>query len=171
MQNKQEDEKYLHTAYDIDRYCRDCLKCDLREAIQLNRTKIASHLFVQNCECERNNQHFIRNIVGGSTGGFIPFAFSLCSKQCYSLDYPIVKCKKYQYFFEPKKQSDVFPNHVDTESIRCLEYALDKSKPKIYQIFDLPFDFELIFKYRPEYIEEIEQIGLETVIRSALLGL
>lgn len=82
------------------------------------------------------------------------------------MDYPTVRCKKYQFFFEPRRQFNEFPYGRGTESIRCLEYELDTSKPKIYQVFDAPFFFKTLIRRKPEYVEDIERLGMETIINS-----
>lgn len=157
--------KGVEEVYTIDQTCRECLKCDFEQRLQLNLTKDAfPSKFMRHCKCERVLQLYVQafHLV---TGGFIPFVFSLSSKQCYS----IVKCKKYQFFFEPKRQFDEFPYGRGTESIRCLEYELDTSKPKIYQVFDVPFFFKTLIRRKLWYVEDIERLGMETIINSLQL--
>ena len=68
----------------------------------------------RNCLKKENN--FISNRIGQT--------YFTVRNKCYKEESPIVKCEKYE--------SRLY-------IMRCIQYRYDKTKPKKYQWFDLPF--------------------------------
>lgn len=121
----------------MDKYCRLYYECDMNAKIQLHRTGDILNSFVRNCECGRKFINVLKSHF--AFGGLYAFIFSLNINKCYEKDYPIIKCNKYQYFFDLLNTFDEFPNGRGIKSIRCLEYELDRIERKMYQLFDSPF--------------------------------
>ncbi|XP_012341011.1 phospholipase A2-like [Apis florea] len=66
--------------------------------------------------CLKNSSEFITPIIGNG------YFNNILNQKCYKLEYPVTGCKLY----------------TNEKNRRCVEYILDKKKPKIYQWFDLP---------------------------------
>lgn len=73
-----------------------------------------------------------------------------------------VRCKKHQRFFDEHYNNMMnFRKDFGTEAVPCIEYELAKSKPKIYQIFGLPFNFNV----SERFIIQPKQILIQIIIR------
>lgn len=154
------------SEHTLDFFCRQNINCDLRKKVELNRTKEIFRSLIQHCECQRDLQSSIRKRFDKQFEGLLGFVFSLQTRKCYNVDHPIIKCRKYQLFALPEQEFTELPNGFGTESIRCLEYELDTTKPKMYQTFDMPFYFKGLSS---KYYERIKQGGINTIIRAAML--
>jgi len=148
-----------------------CVACDLQKKFRMNRIEDAFHSFVRDCDCEKKF-HKCVHINNGRThdwrkyDGLLALTATINSPKCYSVEHPIVKCKRYQYFFEPFAQFKEIPKERGTDTIRCVEYELDKSKPKIYQdTFDVPFEFGDL---SPEMLNYIYETGEHLIMQSHL---
>lgn len=160
--------KYYNDATYEDECSRGVIECEFLTKLTLNQTSDLFNSFLKrrNCECEQKFHKCIHGIEEfynyGTRAGMLGFVSTLIWPKCYSVNYPIVKCEKFQYFFEPNATFTKFPKDRGTDTIRCLEYKLDKSKPKIYQdIFDVPFQYQDL---APEILRGIEQIRRDLIM-------
>ncbi|XP_044267255.1 phospholipase A2-like isoform X2 [Tribolium madens] len=71
-------------------------------------------------KCLKTGGNFLSELLGY---GY----FTIIGPQCFREDYPIVRCKKHVY---------VQPTSKKRAIKRCLEYNLNESLPKKYQLFD-----------------------------------
>jgi len=158
-----------HGASFEDNCCKDVIACDFEQKSKLNRTIYLNDLFrsfVRNCDCERKYHKCLSSYRGFDLIGILGLVSILKSPKCYSVDHPIVKCKKFQYFFEPMITFNELPKRRGTDTIRCLEYELDESKPKIYQDnFDVPFKFDYL---DPQILEDIQNIRVDLIFQSSI---
>lgn len=136
----------------LDACCRTLYICGIQKKVNLNDTKKSK---TRHCECENGFLKCLEKLNDEATKKFAS-AYSLEQSTCLEENYPIVKCVKFQIFFEPRAIFYRPPNAIEQKSnyIRCLEYEFDKEKPKIYQKIDLPYIFK-IGKF--EYIKEAEE--------------
>lgn len=94
------------TSHDEEYCCGKLIACDLDQKLLLNLSNCTNDLFrsfVRNCECEREFRSCLDR-VHRRVKDFhfmLPLVSTLNSPKCYSLEHPVVKCKKFQYFFEP----------------------------------------------------------------------
>lgn len=148
---------------EFDQFCRLNFECDVRRKTELNRQYEIFNSFVRSCECERQFRESVqleRNDWISGVQSFFGHIYALNRRKCYSVDHPIKRCKRFESFYTPRKQYDEFEmERFGTESIRCIEYELDKTKPKIYQLFDIPFQFERIAPEFREFIEYVEMFS------------
>ncbi|XP_031633503.1 uncharacterized protein LOC116347157 [Contarinia nasturtii] len=115
--------------------CRSHFECNARK--NFDRPNESNTPY---CQCEKSFSECLdqsKNILSS----VFEYAYILGTTKCIAEDYPIVDCAKFQYFFEPYAQFSRPPNENERkrEHIRCLEYNVDKTKPKEFQSFDLPF--------------------------------
>lgn len=80
------------------------------------------------------------------------YYFGIAPTSCFKKEYPIVKCVEY----------DV----DDLWGDRCMHYELDKSKSKIYQLFDLPIYYDW-----PERLDKTSLPGYPQIIRCLKLNI
>lgn len=80
-------------------------------------------IFSMKCTCEQKFINCLQavNSMVSNTLGYIYFG---ATKQCMALGHPIVNCKTYM---------------DGTFRRRCIRYKIDKTKPKIWQLYDMPF--------------------------------
>lgn len=131
---------YLNDSDHLDLCCRSIHKCEAHKRIELNYTIDA---YIRHCECEYSFQNCLENL-NSSLSNELGFIHSLNTSKCYTIDYPIIKCVK----FDPYRvESEVNLNLLFLDSDehkslfnRCLKYDLDQSQPKKIQMFDVPFN-------------------------------
>lgn len=72
----------------------------------------------------------------------VAFVHSINATKCYSIDHPIVKCIKFETYSDKKGPLLRFMNLMEREKYfnRCINYEFDESRPKEFQIFDVPFN-------------------------------
>lgn len=109
----------------LEACCHANIQCDERKRSELNHKIISS---LRHCECEQKLRECLWKSVDYNLG-VLYFAreYFKHTKKCYTVDYPVVRCLKYQREHEWYK--------------RCEQYELnhDESKPKIYQTFDVAY--------------------------------
>lgn len=101
---------------------------------------------IRHCECEHKFIDCLKNVTSPNDAEQISLQYfsriySINTPQCYLRDYPIDECISFQYYYEPSAEYSVSPYKNSVKSIRCLEYKLDKSKPKTTHLRDLPFNY------------------------------
>lgn len=124
-----------NTAKRLETCCSSNIQCDAQTRSQLKGVTIEAD--VRHCECEREFRDCISSVNVPSALWWGDFYFRH-TPTCYSMDHPIVKCEQYKCFYQPKKQYK-YPKRHRHGAVRCVKYKLDKSKPKVYQTFELPF--------------------------------
>lgn len=130
----------------LDSCCRSNYKCDVQKKLSLNGTRSSSRQNIRHCECEYQFIECMKNMTSPIDNEqkllqYFSRMYSINTPQCYLRDYPIFECISFQYYFEPTAEYSVSPYKNSVKSIRCLEYKLDKSKPKTYHLRDLPFNY------------------------------
>lgn len=75
--------------------------------------------------------------------------------KCYSVDHPIIGCEQFKCFYQPKIEFKQYPSGHAPGAIRCAAYKLDRSKPKMYQTFDLLFDYDIYSDFMLYALSEI----------------
>lgn len=118
---------------------------------------------VPHCDCEVQFRQCLENIEEiPHFRALLGFYHSLFANQCYSYDYPIEKCVRFESLCSPKTEIDRSPNSCGNESsfIRCVEYKLDENKPKQYQLFDIPFNYHQV-TYKDEDFKNIRKVYSE----------
>lgn len=128
----------------MDSCCRSNFKCDLQKKLSLNGTRGWQN--IRHCECEHEFIECMKNVTSSiyeeqQSIHYFSRLYSINTPKCYLRDYPIDECISFQYFFEPSAEYSVSPYKNSVKSIRCLEYKLDKSKPKTTHLRDLPFNY------------------------------
>ncbi|XP_006616412.2 phospholipase A2-like isoform X2 [Apis dorsata] len=105
-----------------DACCREHDFCpDSIKAFRSKHNLWNSSIFLRSkCSCDNKFYKCLKNSTDeiASVIGNIYFN-DIINPKCFELEHPITGCKTY-------------------EKGRCVEYILDKKKPKIYQWFDLP---------------------------------
>lgn len=142
--------------------------CDLKKRASVDSTTDAFDSFVPNCDCEHTfRERIFEKFV--KSAGFIPFIFSLNTKQSWKYSVDLPKCQKYQNLFQPSSSNVYFPYVKGTESIRCAEYEkfYYTLSPLTYQLFDITFAIRELEHYNNE-VDELTRIGDEFLIRSML---
>lgn len=159
--------------YEIDEHCRENYDCDAKMRTKMNQMNSSrSHPQpIRHCQCERDFKNYLHERFGGmsvESWSMIGFVYSLNTRSCYEIDHPIVKCAKYQNIYALRYQTEAhkYPKGYGTLAIRCEEYELDLTKPKMYQTFDLPIDFRGL---AVDYQSYIIQVGTEATMR--LIGM
>lgn len=74
-----------------------------------------------NCDCDNRFWHCLRKLNTITSNAIGDFYFNLFKNKCYKKEYPIVGCITW---------------HSKLLKMRCQEYKLDYTKPKIWQWFD-----------------------------------
>lgn len=125
---------------ELDLCCRTHYECEAHKKVELN---LPAEWKVWHCDCEQEFRKCLHNVntVVANDFGFMHF---LNTTKCYAEDHAIVECEKFESIFEPKTQFQRSPDDDERRyrnCYRCIQYRLDESSPKQYQIFDLPFDF------------------------------
>lgn len=130
---------HLDEKNNADLCCRTLHKCDAHKRIEFNQTN--DEWYIRHCECV-NSFKMCLNTLETSLSKEFAFSFSINATKCFSLDYPIVRCIKFQTYSESKSQFFQFPSSLEREKYfnRCQKYELDYRKPKQLQMFDLPFN-------------------------------
>lgn len=120
--------------------CRSHYECEAHKKIEMN---LPTEWKVWHCDCEANFRKCLHNLNTQLANDFV-FVHYLNTTKCYAEDHPIVKCEKFESIFEPKTQFQRSPNsrELGNNCYRCIQYELNKSLPKQYQLFDLSFDYE-----------------------------
>lgn len=120
----------------LDMCCRSAYEC---ESIQLKRFEPK----IWSCECEYSFRKCLQNLNNELAHDF-GYVYSLNTKECYSADYRIKNCIKYETILKPKIKFQGSPNSEDRQmnSYRCIQYELDYENFKFYQRFDLPFNYD-----------------------------
>lgn len=94
------------------------------------------------CECIRLFKICLKNL-NSSLASEVSLLYSLNVTKCYADIHPITVCIQYEDISdEIKIQLFSLMTLIERETylMRCVEYALDKSTPKLLQIVDAPFD-------------------------------
>lgn len=118
--------------------CRSHFECnsrrifDYKRAVQSNSTT--------NCDCDKDFSECLDKSSNMLSNVF-EYSYILSTRKCIAHDHPIIECVKFQYFSEPYAEFSRAPheNELRSEQVRCIQYNVDKTKPKIFQLFDLPF--------------------------------
>ncbi|GFX25397.1 phospholipase A2 [Trichonephila clavipes] len=105
---------------DTDRCCRAHDKCD--DLIEGGGTKYnltnKSPFTALSCKCDDDFYNCLSRINSITSNTIGNTYFNVLKRPCYELDYPKTKkCKKYKTFLK----------------LKCVEYEVDKKKPKVYQ--------------------------------------
>lgn len=126
--------------YQIDACCRSLYKCDAYKRVALNQT---NDLFwnIRPCDCIELFQICLVNL-DSSLSNEIELLHSINTTKCYTSDYPIIHCKKWESYPEGNTPILRFVNQAEREKFfnRCTKYELDKSRPKQIQLRDVPFN-------------------------------
>lgn len=119
--------------------CSSLLQCDEQKRAELKGDFIEDG--IRHCECEKK---FAKCLTDAEFASIMSFGKDYFTKtvKCYSVDHPIIKCEQYKCYYQPNTKFNQYPSGHVKEAIRCVEYQLDESKPKIYQTFELPFYYE-----------------------------
>lgn len=130
---------HLDEKNKADLCCRSLHKCDAHKRIELNQINDA--WYIRHCECV-NSFKMCSETLNTSLFEEFVFIFSINATKCFSLDYPIVKCIKFESYSESKNQLFRLSGSIEREKYfnRCLKYELDYSRAKQLQMFDLPFN-------------------------------
>lgn len=122
----------------LETCCSSNIECDVRKRSEINGTSIEKNL--RHCECEHEFYKCLRtsNYVGVLS---IANHYFRKTQKCYAFDHPVTKCEQFKCFYQPNKLYKQYPSEAEIGTIRCAEYELDKSKPKIYQTFELSFTY------------------------------
>lgn len=146
------------TAQSLEKCCDSNIECDSQKRFELNDTIIIDRN-ERHCECENKFRECITLIDHFWVNYFGEIYFNYMTK-CYSEDHPIVECVKSRCYYQPKTLYTHPIGHMNG-AVRCEEYKLDESKPKMYQSFDLPLYvvglFSLDYEKREMYAEVYEE--------------
>lgn len=123
------------TIQEIEACCNSILQCDVQKRAELNSSLVEGD--IRHCVCENKFRECLTN-SNPQVENFGQHYFMKTAK-CYSVDHPIVKCEQYKCYYQPNATYDQYPSGHASEAVRCTEYELDKSKPKMCQTFNLPF--------------------------------
>lgn len=120
--------------------CSSILECDAQKRAELTGISIEDDM--RHCECENKFRDCLSKSKDAMVMGFGGHYFRKTAK-CYSVDHPIIECDQYRCYYQPNAAYEQYPPgaHV-SGAVRCVKNKLDKSKPKIYQTFELPFYYE-----------------------------
>lgn len=127
------------TVQKMEYCCNSILQCDVQKRAELN-----SHIIeedIRHCECENKFSECLSIKDEPPIWSFKNVYFKKTAK-CYSVDHPIIKCEQYKCYLQPDATYSQYPSKHTSKAVRCAKYELDESKPKIYQTFDLPFDYQ-----------------------------
>lgn len=119
--------------------CNSILQCDAQKRAELNSTLIEED--IHHCDCENKYRECLSK---SNLFDVIEFGedYFMKTAKCYSIDYPIIKCKQYKCYYQPKETYNQYPSGYVDGAVRFVEYELDKNKPKIYKTFELPFYYD-----------------------------
>lgn len=122
----------------LERCCTSNIQCDEDKRSEMNGILMEKN--IRHCDCEHEFYKCLRksNYYGVV---FIANDYFQKTEKCYALDHPIIKCEQYKCYYQPKKLYNQYPSGAEIGTIRCAEYELDKSKPQIYQTFELAFTY------------------------------
>nr|XP_015836099.1 PREDICTED: phospholipase A2-like isoform X2 [Tribolium castaneum] len=82
---------------------------------------------VSHCDCDEKFRKCLKS-DGNLFSEIVGYGyFTLVGPQCFREDYPIVRCKEHVY---------IQPTSKKRATKRCLDYELNESLPKEYQLFD-----------------------------------
>lgn len=127
------------TLLDLDSCCFLFIQCT-KSNHNYSNLNLDNGKTVEHCDCGRNMHKCLHDVNLGR-GSVLGHYYFLHMKQCFSENYPIIKCEQYQ----SKNILDEDCSGLTTESVelkdRCSQYKLDTSKAKEYQLFDQPFYF------------------------------
>lgn len=130
----------LNDTEKVDDCCRSLYKCNSYKEYELNQT---FNWNVQHCDCINAFQMCLNENINTSLSNEIALLHSINVTKCFSKDYPIIICQRFQSIPNyVKLQFFDYMNFFEREIYfkRCAEYALDKSRPKELQIFDVLFN-------------------------------
>lgn len=119
-----ENENDLGSAIETDTCCREHDMCnDIIEAGQTKYNLTNNSYYTKlNCKCDERFYDCLKSSLMKTSRAVGHIYFNVLGTQCYRLDYPIIKCSRYDRFLVN----------------RCVEYQFDTSKPQIYEWFDVP---------------------------------
>lgn len=122
----------------IDLCCRFLYKCDAQKHKEVNQTIVWP---LWHCECVRSFQTCLNNLNTSLSNEFA-FIHSINTKKCFSKDYPIVKCDRFEKYPDSISEIFKFVNLDEREQYfkRCIIYELDRNRRKELQIFDMPLN-------------------------------
>lgn len=123
----------------IDACCRSLHKCDAYKRMAFNRTNDSLWNF-RPCDCIHLFQICLDNL-NTSLSNEVEVLLSINTTKCYTNDYPIVQCIKWESCAESKAPFLRFVNQAQREKFfnRCSKYELDENRPKQLQLRDFPF--------------------------------
>lgn len=124
------------TQQQMEACCNLILQCDVQKRAELNSSLVEGD--IRHCECENKFHECLIETDNIQVKGFENKYFMKTAK-CYSVDHPVIKCEQYKCHYQPNTTYNQYPRGHISEAVRCTQYELDKSKPKIYQTFNLPF--------------------------------
>lgn len=147
----------LSPVQQLDSCCLLNLKCDRQKKSELNGTEGWQN--IRHCDCEREFSECIQK-VKALESDLIAFGhgYSINTPKCFTNDYPIDECVKFQYFFQPLAKFNRRPSQNAVISIRCVQYKFDVSKPKSFQLLDLPFSIIGLDDVQIDFIFQLGKI-------------
>lgn len=131
-------QKELGPNTKLDSCCRSNYQCAYWK-FQHNET---NNYDSWHCDCEYQFRRCLKQL-DTSLSNELAFGRSLYIQQCVYYDYPIKQCELYEEFLKPGEnmQDEPKKRDIDSNRVRCLDYSLDENQPKIYQHFDMPFNY------------------------------
>lgn len=128
----------------IDKCCRSLHKCDAYKRITFNQTNSLLWNF-RSCDCVHLFRICLDNL-NSSLSDEVDFLNSINTTKCYTSDYPIIQCIKWESYSEWKVPFLRFVSQAEREKIfnRCTKYEFEKNRPKQLQLRDLPFNHHVM---------------------------
>lgn len=109
----------------------DCFRDTLTNNIYIDKNYFYSvkkrfDSFIPRCDYMENTRDCLNNINSTQQNWWSEFLIFDHIRSCYKKDHPIIECLD-------------FDHRLNNSQLRCVNYKLDESQSKRYQLFDVPY--------------------------------